>query len=104
MAEQNVATEETRIVQDDDLLDRAIVGYFKWNKHATLHAPSRTHSYVAEHKGTVYVIVCSRDHVLAIYKLRNSGQLRAVHRPPLSLLKRFASTEELKQWNVIKSR
>jgi hypothetical protein len=66
---------------DDDLVRRAFAAYFRAGNYAQ---PANS-SGVVEHDGRLYVVLHNVNGVLAVYRVRTSGQLKALKRWPAAL-------------------
>lgn len=67
------------ILDHDDLLDRAHKAYFRAGGTAY---PNSGHSGVAEHGADAYVVLRTGSDILAVYRVRSSGELRRIEEWP----------------------
>ena len=67
-----------------DLTRRAFAQWFR-GAHARLNQPAST-SGVREHDGKLYVVLENVNGVLAVYRVRRTGFLRLMKRPPKALV------------------
>jgi hypothetical protein len=74
------------IADDDTLLRRAFAAYYRSGAREgftpeQLNIPAND-SYVTEHGGKFYVVLQNINGVLAVYRVRTSGVLKALRRWP----------------------
>ena len=68
-----------------DLLNRAISAYFRFSDGSIPIQPSQGDSGEVEFKGMQYVRLSSVNGTIAVYRVRNDGQLKRLKRWPLEL-------------------
>jgi hypothetical protein len=74
-------------MSDDDLTRRAFAAYFRTERDANtvVDQPAASASGLVEHEGKTYVVLHSARGTLAVYRVRNSGQLKRLRRWPAAL-------------------
>ncbi|MGH3187205.1 MAG: hypothetical protein ACRDPY_25290 [Streptosporangiaceae bacterium] len=76
-------------VEDETLLQRALAAYYRpiagQSHNAGRTAASAIKSHIAEHLGKRYVVLENFDGVLAVYRVRNDGILKALRRWPAEI-------------------
>ena len=68
----------------DDLTSRAMRAYFRSHAGTVTDQPANT-SGMQEHNGRQYVVLHNVKGVLAVYRVRNGGQLKGLKRWPTEL-------------------
>ncbi|MBR0568008.1 hypothetical protein J5J83_17945 [Azoarcus sp. L1K30] len=69
----------------DDILKRAIAGYFRYGDSATTNQPSTADSGVVEHEEKQYAVLRNVNGVLAVYRVRTDGVLKRLKRWPAAI-------------------
>lgn len=77
---------DTQALDDETLQQRALAAYYRLESsqgHSSGQAvPSAVSHYITEHLGKQYVVLENFDGVLAVYRVRNDGVLKALRRWP----------------------
>jgi hypothetical protein len=76
------STAKTPIPSDDELLRRAMAGYFRAGNNAQ---PASATSGVETVDGRTYVVLRNVSGILAVYRFRGTGLLRKLKRWPSEL-------------------
>ena len=66
----------------DHLYQRALAAYFRHPSEAILDQPAEGLSGIEQHNDSQYVVLRSRHRTLAVYRVRNDGQLKRLKRWP----------------------
>lgn len=69
--------------EDSDLTRRALAAYWKAGKeNPRLDQPENGASHLEDNEGRRYVVLSNVNGTLAVYRLRNDGQLKRLKRWP----------------------
>ncbi len=89
---------------DSELVMRAFTAFFKFDRDMSRGLPSLELSETTTWNNRPYVVLRNADAVVAIYRFHaRQDQLKKLRKPPKSLLLRYLSEDQLKNYRYIKS-